>query len=324
MRERLKYALLGGCLLSAALTSAAVMGAGAQEATDPVNDPYADPRLVDSDDDAVVDPLDIYGFREAVADDEADADQGLTEIAQEQPAVSETPVFDGIPEGVDEPEPQQDVTASDSEIDIDTMQSEMLEALGEGPAPALPDEMEADSEFLEDQGVRLPTQSDPFGGEFSTSSPTTSDGTQMPDDGEGATDSDTADAPFITEDEFAGDSRERVMLSRSGARVRVLDKISGRADDIEIIVGETQSHRNLDLTVRACYQTPPEELPPESVAYVEVISNKINPETGTAAEDDPRLFGGWMFASSPGLNAMEHAIYDVWVINCMASEPVSE
>ena len=59
-----------------------------------------------------------------------------------------------------------------------------------------------------------------------------------------------------------------------------------------------------------------------TVAYTETL--KINPETGTAAEDDPRLFGGWMFASSPGLNAMEHAIYDVWVINCMASEPVSE
>jgi len=28
------------------------------------------------------------------------------------------------------------------------------------------------------------------------------------------------------------------------------------------------------------------------------------------------IFRGWMFASSPALNALEHAVYDVWVIDC--------
>ncbi len=109
-----------------------------------------------------------------------------------------------------------------------------------------------------------------------------------------------------------------------GAKLRALEKITGEATDIEVESGETVAFGGIMLTVRACYQSPPEEQPPESAAYIEVISSAVNPKTGSAADKDPRLFAGWMFASSPGRNALEHSLYDVWVISCTALPPVIE
>jgi hypothetical protein len=68
----------------------------------------------------------------------------------------------------------------------------------------------------------------------------------------------------------------------------------------------------LDITVRACYRTPPTE-PPESTAFVEIDDNRVNGERAQA-------FSGWMFASSPALSALEHPVYDVWVVDCMKSD----
>lgn len=111
---------------------------------------------------------------------------------------------------------------------------------------------------------------------------------------------------------------------RPGVKVRALEKITGKAIDIEIELDETVKFGGLGLTVRACHQSPPEEQPPESAAYLEVITMGVNEETGSAKDDDPRLFSGWMFASSPGLNGLEHSLYDVWVISCSAALPVIE
>ncbi len=109
---------------------------------------------------------------------------------------------------------------------------------------------------------------------------------------------------------------------RTAVKVRALEKITGQATDIEIDVGDTAQFGGLALTVRACYQSPPEEQPPEAAAFLEVISTGVNSE-GHPQDDDPRLFSGWMFASSPGLNALEHPLYDVWVISCNAALPES-
>ena len=107
-------------------------------------------------------------------------------------------------------------------------------------------------------------------------------------------------------------------------KLRTLDKITGSATDVVVALDETVTFGAVSLTVRACYQSPPEEQPPESAAFLEVLSARVNPDTGTAADVDPRLFSGWMFASSPGLNALEHPVYDVWVINCITSEPATD
>lgn len=87
-----------------------------------------------------------------------------------------------------------------------------------------------------------------------------------------------------------------------------LDKITARISTIESPVGEPVRFGTLEIIVHYCEKRPPEE-PPETVAFVDIYELRPN-------EDAEQLFTGWMFASSPALSALEHAVYDVWVIDC--------
>ncbi|MGB3627577.1 MAG: DUF2155 domain-containing protein [Henriciella sp.] len=123
------------------------------------------------------------------------------------------------------------------------------------------------------------------------------------------------------------------------ATLRALDKITGRSTDFEINVGEPVIYGSLKIGLEACFQTPPEE-PPESAAFLQIeTANAVRmqsmtvPRLASDVEGDERsersddetqtLFSGWMFASTPGLNALEHPVYDVWVIRCTERSPVS-
>jgi hypothetical protein len=81
-------------------------------------------------------------------------------------------------------------------------------------------------------------------------------------------------------------------------------------------VGQEIRFGSLAIRARACYETPPTE-PPESAAFLEIDA------LGTDASRDT-AFTGWMFASTPGISALEHPVYDVWVIDCQgpSSAPV--
>lgn len=96
-----------------------------------------------------------------------------------------------------------------------------------------------------------------------------------------------------------------------------LDKITARSFRFEAPVGHTVKFKKLLITARTCYVRPPEETPETSV-FVEV--NEPPPQGG---DELRRLFSGWMFASSPGLNALEHPVYDVWVIGCHIDDPAN-
>ncbi|MBI1361659.1 MAG: DUF2155 domain-containing protein [Alphaproteobacteria bacterium] len=118
---------------------------------------------------------------------------------------------------------------------------------------------------------------------------------------------------------------------RQGAHLRALEKITGDATDLTVKVGETKDFGRIAITLRACWQAPPEDTP-ESEAFLEIRSrgaaqdkplaelgpDKEKPKSASLGPDAP-LFSGWMFASSPGLNALEHPVYDVWVISCTAA-----
>lgn len=94
-----------------------------------------------------------------------------------------------------------------------------------------------------------------------------------------------------------------------------LDKITARTFRFEAPVGHTVKFKKLLITARTCYVRPPEETPETSV-FVE-----INEPPSQGGDELHRLFSGWMFASSPGLNALEHPVYDVWVIGCHIDDP---
>ena len=92
------------------------------------------------------------------------------------------------------------------------------------------------------------------------------------------------------------------------ATLQGLDKVTARISTFQAPIGRPVRFGALSITVRACYKRPPEETP-ESAAFMEVLEVRPN-------EAPAELFVGWMFASNPALSAIEHAVYDVWVIDC--------
>jgi len=92
-----------------------------------------------------------------------------------------------------------------------------------------------------------------------------------------------------------------------------LDKITGRIITFDVAIDETVRFGALEVTPRVCYTRPPTELP-HTDGFVEVDELTLQGELR-------RLFTGWMFAASPGLNAVEHPIYDVWLTDCKGGGP---
>jgi hypothetical protein len=87
-----------------------------------------------------------------------------------------------------------------------------------------------------------------------------------------------------------------------------LDKITGRTISFDAAIGETVQFGALQVTARACYTRPPTEAT-NTDAFVDVDEVTLQGEIR-------RIFTGWMFASSPGLHAVEHPIYDIWLTDC--------
>lgn len=91
-----------------------------------------------------------------------------------------------------------------------------------------------------------------------------------------------------------------------------LDKITGRIIRFDVKVDETVQFGALQVTPRSCYTRPPSEKP-KTTAFIEVDEVTLDRKVR-------EIFQGWMFASSPGLHAVEHAVYDVWLADCKGAE----
>jgi hypothetical protein len=87
-----------------------------------------------------------------------------------------------------------------------------------------------------------------------------------------------------------------------------LDKITGTITTFEVPIDGNKQFGSLVVRPRTCFSRPPEE-EPKTTSFVEVE------EVGTS-KSAKRIFTGWMFAESPGLNAVEHPVYDVWLTGC--------
>jgi hypothetical protein len=103
-------------------------------------------------------------------------------------------------------------------------------------------------------------------------------------------------------------------ISNPVAEFTGVDKITGRIITFDVYIDETVQFGALQVTPRVCYSRPVTE-EPKTDSFVEVdeitLDRKIR-----------RIFTGWMFAESPGLNAVEHAVYDVWLKSCKQSSDV--
>ena len=91
--------------------------------------------------------------------------------------------------------------------------------------------------------------------------------------------------------------------------LRTMDKITGRVQKITVGIGEQTKVGSLTVHVEKCLRKPPEETP-ENAAFLTIMD-----------EDAPQkpVFHGWMFSSNPALSAMEHPVYDIWVVECGAA-----
>ncbi len=101
------------------------------------------------------------------------------------------------------------------------------------------------------------------------------------------------------------------------AIVEAVDKITAQTMRFAVEVGgrPVRFADSLIVTARACEVSTPDELVPDSIAYLEF---SIQPR-GLLQSSGPReIFRGWMFASSPGVNGLQHPIYDAWVVGCRA------
>lgn len=91
-----------------------------------------------------------------------------------------------------------------------------------------------------------------------------------------------------------------------------LDKVTARISSIEIPLNETVQFGSLKITPRVCYSRPATERP-KTTSFVDVTEVQLD-------GDEEKVFSGWMFAESPGLNAVEHPVFDVWLSDCTGGD----
>jgi len=98
----------------------------------------------------------------------------------------------------------------------------------------------------------------------------------------------------------------------TGVKLEGLDKITARTFAFEAPLDQTVRFGYLEVTARRCVVASEEDIP-ERTAFVEVMEAK-------PGRDPVKVFSGWMFASTPSVSAMEHPVYDIWVVDCSGYE----
>ena len=106
----------------------------------------------------------------------------------------------------------------------------------------------------------------------------------------------------------ASASARSVRIENKIAVFSALDKVTARISKIEIPLNETVQFGSLKVTPRVCYSRPATERP-KTTSFVEVSEVQLDGK-------EEKIFSGWMFAESPGLNAVEHPVFDVWLTDC--------
>ena len=94
-----------------------------------------------------------------------------------------------------------------------------------------------------------------------------------------------------------------------------LDKITGRIIRFDVKVDETVQFGALQVTPKVCYSRPSTQTP-QTTSFVKVSEETLDKKI-------QGLFSGWMFAASPGLHAVDHAVYDVWLVDCKSADQFS-
>ena len=112
---------------------------------------------------------------------------------------------------------------------------------------------------------------------------------------------------------FGGETVARAdMRPQTVAVLQALDKVTARVTEMQIPVGGAARFGSLRIDVEACYKSAPEDNP-EAAAFLVIHETKSTQSTKSTGG---MQFGGWVYASSPGLSTMEHPVYAVWALDC--------
>lgn len=101
-------------------------------------------------------------------------------------------------------------------------------------------------------------------------------------------------------------------IETNSALMQSMDKVTGRVNKITVPVNSKVSYGDFSFVLRSCKKRPAEETP-ENFAFVDVADKSFG-------EEEYNIFRGWMLSSAPGVNAIEHPIYDVWLLECIDSD----
>lgn len=97
-------------------------------------------------------------------------------------------------------------------------------------------------------------------------------------------------------------------IAKNNAKMQAMDKITGRVSVINVPVGGMVKFGTLSIVVRSCKTRPAEETP-DNFAFTDITDKTLKGE-------EFNIFKGWMISSSPATHAVEHPIYDVWLLQC--------
>lgn len=99
------------------------------------------------------------------------------------------------------------------------------------------------------------------------------------------------------------------MIDYPNVKIQALDKSTARTITLEAKVGTTIEYGSIFIKIQSCRKSEPLDKP-ESAAFLQIWEVPVN------SDKSQWVFSGWMFASSPALSAMDHSVYDVWVLDC--------
>ena len=104
------------------------------------------------------------------------------------------------------------------------------------------------------------------------------------------------------------------------AVIQALDKVTAESVRFEAAVGKPVRYKTLIFTVKACERSASEEAMEDSMVYM-IVDSQPRAAPGKPTPPARQSFRGWMYASSPGLNPLQHPVYDAWLITCRAAAP---
>lgn len=110
-------------------------------------------------------------------------------------------------------------------------------------------------------------------------------------------------------EEAATEAEADVPMVRS-VKLRAINKITARTSIIEAQIGISANFGNLEIVARDCWKAPETESP-ENAALLDIWDRKRD-------ERPERVFYGWMYSSTPSISTLEHAVYDITVVECAA------